>query len=72
MSPDVCEVVITAGDAEWLAAFTRTLVAERLCACGHIIAAVRSIYRWEGQIEDAAEARVALHTGATTTASIDQ
>jgi periplasmic divalent cation tolerance protein len=63
-SPDeeCCEVVVTAGDADWLAGFTRTLVEERLAACGHTIAAVRSIYRWQGAVHDDAEARVALHT----------
>jgi periplasmic divalent cation tolerance protein len=51
-----------AGDVEWLADFTRTLVEERLAACGHHIAAVRSVYRWDGAVHDEAEARVALHT----------
>jgi periplasmic divalent cation tolerance protein len=59
---ECCEVVVTAADADWLAGFTRTLVDERLAACGHVIAAVRSIYRWEGAVTDEPEARVALHT----------
>ena len=59
---DFCEVVVTAADAGWLAGFTRTLVEERLAACGHVIPAVRSVYRWEGAVHDEAEARVGLHT----------
>ncbi|HST67746.1 MAG TPA: divalent-cation tolerance protein CutA [Mycobacteriales bacterium] len=59
---ECCEVVITASDAGWLAGFTRTLVEERLAACGHQIAAIRSVYRWDGEIQDDPEARVALHT----------
>ena len=62
MSAELCEVVITAADAEWLADFTRALVRERLAACGHNIVAIRSIYRWGGEIQDDVEARVALHT----------
>ena len=62
MSDEICEVVITGPDAEWLAEFTRAIVADRLAACGQNIAHVRSIYRWQGAIEDASEARVALHT----------
>jgi periplasmic divalent cation tolerance protein len=62
---DICEVVITADDAEWLAGFTRRLVEDRLAACGHQIALIRSIYRWEGTIHDEPEARVALHTRAS-------
>jgi periplasmic divalent cation tolerance protein len=57
-----CEVVITAADADWLAGFTRALVEERLAACGHVIPAIRSVYRWESAVHDEAEARVALHT----------
>ncbi|MBG0560919.1 divalent-cation tolerance protein CutA [Actinoplanes aureus] len=59
---DICEVVITAADPEWLAEFTRRLVTDRLAACGQQVAAIRSIYRWDGAIQDDPEARVALHT----------
>lgn len=64
MSEDCCEVVITAAEAEWLAGFTHRLVADRLAACGHLVPAIRSVYRWQGAIEDEPEARVALHTRA--------
>ena len=59
---DCCEVVVTADDAGWLAGFTRTLVEERLAACGHLTEPVRSLYRWDGELHDEREARVALHT----------
>jgi periplasmic divalent cation tolerance protein len=59
---EFCEVVVTGPDGEWLTGFTRTLVEERLAACGHMIAAIRSLYRWEGAVQDEAEARVMLHT----------
>jgi periplasmic divalent cation tolerance protein len=58
----ICEVVITAADPEWLAGFTRRLVEDRLAACGQQVAAIRSIYRWDGAVQDDPEARVALHT----------
>jgi periplasmic divalent cation tolerance protein len=59
---EFCEVVVTAADEAWLAGFTRTLVEERLAACGHLVGAIRSVYRWAGAIHDEQEARVALHT----------
>jgi periplasmic divalent cation tolerance protein len=62
MDVECCEVVVTAADAEWLAGFTRTLVEERLAACGQITPEVRSIYRWQGAVQEETEARVALHT----------
>jgi periplasmic divalent cation tolerance protein len=62
MTSDLCEVIITGPTAGWLADFTRSLVEDRLAACGQNISAIRSIYRWHGAIEDEGEARVALHT----------
>ncbi|MGH3913707.1 MAG: divalent-cation tolerance protein CutA [Pseudonocardiaceae bacterium] len=61
---DCVEVVITAESAEWLAGFTRSLVEDRLVACGHNIISIRAIYRWEDRIHDEAQARVGLHTRA--------
>jgi periplasmic divalent cation tolerance protein len=62
VTTEICEVVITAADPDWLAGFTHRLVADRLAACGQQIAAIRSIYRWDGAVQDEPEARVALHT----------
>ncbi|GAA2509929.1 divalent-cation tolerance protein CutA [Pilimelia columellifera] len=62
MTVEVCEVIITGPDADWLTNFTHKLVADRLSACGHNISHIRSVYRWQGAIHDQTEARVALHT----------
>ncbi len=62
MDEECCEIVVTDADAERLVALTRTLVEERLVACGQHVAPIRSVYRWEGAVHDEAEARVALHT----------
>ena len=62
MTTELAEVIITAADADWLAEFTRRLVEDRLAACGQNIASIRSIYRWDGAVQDDPEARVALHT----------
>lgn len=55
-------VAITGPDADWLAEHGRSLVEARLAACGNIIPAIRSIYRWEGTVEDDAEAYMVVHT----------
>jgi periplasmic divalent cation tolerance protein len=67
---EIVDVTITAADADWLAEFTRRLVDDRLAACGNIVPAVRSIYRWEGAVEDDAEALVLLHTRRSLVARI--
>lgn len=59
---DVCEVVVTAPDPEWLVRFARRLIDDRLCAGSHHVSPIRSLYRWEGEVHDRSEARVALHT----------
>ncbi len=60
----ICEVVITAPDADWLADFARRLVEDRLVADAHEIPTIKSIYRWQGEMITKREARVALHTRA--------
>jgi periplasmic divalent cation tolerance protein len=70
MTTDICEVVITAENPDWLIDFTRSLVRDRLAACGQHILAIRSVYRWQGVIEDEPEARVALHTRASLVPAI--
>jgi periplasmic divalent cation tolerance protein len=62
MSDEICDVDITAPDAEWLIAFTRRLVDDGLAASGNIVRDVRTIYRWQGEVRDTFEARVTLHT----------
>lgn len=59
---ELADVTITAANPEWLADFTRSLVQDGLAACGNIIPKVRSIYSWEGNIEDDTEALVIVHT----------
>ena len=58
----IVSISITGPDVDWLAGLANTLVSERLAACGNIIPTIRSIYRWEGTIEDDAEAFLILHT----------
>lgn len=40
----------------------RALVEERLAACGNLLPGARSIYRWQGAVEDAREVVVLLKT----------
>ena len=62
MTEPVCEVIITADDEAWVLSFTRSLVDDRLAACGQLIGPIRSIYRWDDGVQEDTEVRVALHT----------
>jgi len=55
-------VLVTVPTAEQAAALARALVEERLAACGNVVPGLRSIYRWEGQVHDEAEALLLLKT----------
>jgi len=57
---DALVVLVTAPDAEVAARLARTLVEEKLAACGNVLPAVRSIYRWEGKVCDEQEALLVL------------
>ena len=48
--------------ADAAAEIAHTLVAERLAACCNLIPAARSIYRWQGKIEDANEVLLLIKT----------
>ncbi len=62
MSTDALVVLVTAPTAEQAASLARALVGERLAACGNVVPAIRSIYRWEGKVQDEPEALLVLKT----------
>ncbi|HET9596354.1 MAG TPA: divalent-cation tolerance protein CutA [Anaeromyxobacteraceae bacterium] len=53
-------VLVTAPTAEKAAEIARTVVEEKLAACGSVIPGIRSIYRWQGKVCDEAEALLVL------------
>jgi periplasmic divalent cation tolerance protein len=61
---DVRIAFATAPDAEVAARIARALVEERLVACANLVGTVRSIYRWQGRVEDADEVMLVLKTRA--------
>ena len=59
---DALVVLVTAPSAEQAAALARALVEARLAACGNVVPGLRSIYRWEGRVQDEPEALLVLKT----------
>ena len=57
-------VLVTAPSQEEAAQIARALVQEKLAACVNVLPAVRSIYRWEGQVQDEPEALMVVKTRA--------
>jgi periplasmic divalent cation tolerance protein len=49
---DAIEVRVSMPDAEGATSLARVLVGEGLAACVNVIPSVRSIYRWQGRIQE--------------------
>jgi periplasmic divalent cation tolerance protein len=60
----IATVYATFPNEEEAARISHTLVEEGLAACANIIGPCRSIYRWQGKIEDAAETAALFKTTA--------
>ncbi|HWV56795.1 MAG TPA: divalent-cation tolerance protein CutA [Longimicrobiales bacterium] len=54
--------LMTAPDAATAERIVRTLLDERLIACGNILPGVTSLYRWEGAVQRDAEVLVIMKT----------
>ncbi len=52
---DKIVVLTTCGSAEEAEKIARALVLKKLAACVNVLPAVRSIYRWKGEVQDAEE-----------------
>ncbi len=59
---DALVVLTTLGSSDAARAFVRALVERRLVACGTVLGAAQSTYRWDGAIEEATEVPVLLKT----------
>lgn len=61
---DALLVFTTLPTPDKAADLARILVEEGLVACGNVLPAVRSIYKWEGKVEDENEVMLLLKTRA--------
>ena len=58
----VLTVFVTTGSREEAEKIARAVVEENLAACANILPGVRSIYRWQGAIEQTQECALILKT----------
>lgn len=58
-------VLVTAPTEEEAVKIANTLVGEKLAACANIIKGVRSIYFWQGKVEDDSEVLMVIKTRAS-------
>jgi periplasmic divalent cation tolerance protein len=65
-------VLVTAPSAEAAIAIGRVLVDERLAACVNVVPGLTSIYRWQGQREEASECLLVIKTDAARYAALER
>jgi len=70
-APEFVVVLVTTADAEEGARLGRALVEERLAACANVVGPIRSIYRWQGAVEEAAEHLVLLKARGADVAALE-
>lgn len=56
----VVVILVTAPDESVAGDLARRLVEERLVACVNVLPGLRSIYRWQGEVEEAGEVLMIL------------
>ena len=64
-------VLVTAGSPEEAERIARALVEERLVACANVVGPIRSIYRWQGAVEEADEHLLVLKARAADVAALE-
>jgi len=69
---DVVVGLVTGPDREQLVRLGRALVGERLIACLNVVDRVTSVYRWEGEVCEEAEALGILKTTEARSAAIER
>jgi len=62
---EYCVILVTAPSEGIAAEIAKTIVEERLAACANIVGGVRSLYRWQGKVEDEAEVLMVIKTRRT-------
>lgn len=68
---DTLLVITNLPDADSAHSLAQALVEQRLAACVSILAPCRSVYRWEGGIEDATEVPLLVKTSAARYAALE-
>ena len=68
---DTLLVLTTLPDSESARTLARYLVESRVAACVNVLAPCRSVFRWEGKVEDAEEVPLLIKTTAIRYAALE-
>jgi len=71
-TPELLLVLCTCPDENTAVQLAQTLVEKRLAACVNINGAIRSVYRWQGEIQQDQEALLMIKTTKNGWAKLEQ
>lgn len=63
-NPALCIVLTTVSDADLAGRLAREMVENRVAACVNVLAPCRSVYRWEGSVQEDGEIPLIIKTTA--------
>jgi periplasmic divalent cation tolerance protein len=63
-------MLVTAGSEEQAALIAHALVSERLAACANIVSPIRSVYRWNDEVQTDTEHLMIIKTRANLVAAV--
>ena len=69
---DVVLVLSTVPDDPSAERIARTLVEEKLAACVNLFSPMRSVYRWNGDVEWATERQIVIKTSSSLAAAVQE
>jgi len=68
----LCLALTTAGSREQAEKIAHALVEQKLAACVNIVDGVRSVYRWQGKVEEAVEFLLLIKTSRANLTTVEQ
>lgn len=70
-SLDARVILVNAASKEQAISIANALVKERLAACANIVSPIRSVYRWQGEVQDETEHLMIIKTRARLVAKVE-
>ena len=71
MKAQAAVVLVNAASEEQALRIANALVGERLAACANIVSPIRSIYRWQGEVQTDTEHTMIIKTRAKLVAKVE-
>ena len=69
---DIKLVLVTCPDTETAEKISKEIVSKKLAACSNIVPGIKSVYEWEGKLEESSEILMLIKTQASCVESLEK